>query len=161
MATIKRNLPFLRSSLAAGAALWLVVRGESGLRGSRRCRSRQHRRARQGAGRRAQRVISIGQSVVFNQEINTDGTGLVQILLLDGTTFTVGPNSRIVIDEFVYNPAAGEARVVASVTKGAFRFIGGQTSRKSGGATINTPVGTIGIRGAMVEGNVHRPAVPP
>ncbi len=99
-------------------------------------------------------MISIGQSVVFNQEINTDGTGLVQILLLDGTTFTVGPNSRIVIDEFVYNPAAGEARVVASVTKGAFRFIGGQTSRKSGGATINTPVGTIGIRGAMVEGNV-------
>ena len=78
----------------------------------------------------------------------------MQILLLDGTTFTVGPNSRIVIDEFVYNPAAGEARVVASVTKGAFRFIGGQTSRKSGGATINTPVGTIGIRGAMVEGNV-------
>ena len=99
-------------------------------------------------------MISIGQSVVFNEEINTDATGLVQVLLLDGTTFTVGPNSRIVIDEFVYNPATGEARVVASVTKGAFRFIGGQTSRKPGGATINTPVGTIGIRGAMVEGNV-------
>jgi hypothetical protein len=100
------------------------------------------------------RVVTLGQNVVHNEEIATDGKGLVQILLLDGTTFTVGPNSRLVIDEFVYDPDTGDAHVVASVTKGAFRFIGGQTSRQEGGAIIRTPVGTIGIRGAMVEGNV-------
>jgi len=103
----------------------------------------------------APRVISLGQTVIFNEEITTDGRGLVQILLLDGTTFTVGPNSQLTIDEFVYNPATGDAKVVASVAKGAFRFIGGQTSRRPDGATINTPVGTIGIRGAMVEGRVE------
>ncbi|WP_187970510.1 FecR domain-containing protein [Aquibium microcysteis] len=103
----------------------------------------------------APRIISLGQNVIFNEEITTDGRGLVQILLLDGTTFTVGPNSQLTIDEFVYNPATGDAKVVASVAKGAFRFIGGQTSRRPDGATINTPVGTIGIRGAMVEGRVE------
>lgn len=103
----------------------------------------------------APRIISLGQTVIFNEEITTDGRGLVQILLLDGTTFTVGPNSQLTIDEFVYNPATGDAKVVASVAKGAFRFIGGQTSRRPDGATINTPVGTIGIRGAMVEGRVE------
>ncbi len=103
----------------------------------------------------APRVISLGQTVIFNEEIITDGRGLVQVLLLDGTTFTVGPNSQLTIDEFVFNPATGDAKVVASVAKGAFRFIGGQTSRRPDGATINTPVGTIGIRGAMVEGNVQ------
>lgn len=103
----------------------------------------------------APRVISLGQNVIFNEEITTDGRGLVQILLLDGTTFTVGPNSQLTIDEFVYNPATGDAKVVATVAKGAFRFIGGQTSRRPDGATINTPVGTIGIRGAMVEGRVE------
>ena len=36
------------------------------------------------------RVITLGQSVVFKEEIATDAAGLVQILLLDGTTFTVG-----------------------------------------------------------------------
>lgn len=102
----------------------------------------------------APRVIALGQNVVYNEEITTDTRGLVQILLLDGTTFTVGPNSRLTIDEFVYNPATGEAKVVASVTKGAFRFIGAKTSQTDGGATIKTPVGTIGVRGAMVEGNV-------
>ncbi|RST87345.1 hypothetical protein EJC49_05950 [Aquibium carbonis] len=102
----------------------------------------------------APRVISLGQTVIFKEEIVTDARGLVQVLLLDGTTFTVGPNSQLTIDEFVYNPATGDAKVVATVAKGAFRFIGGQTSRRPDGATINTPVGTIGIRGAMVEGRV-------
>lgn len=102
----------------------------------------------------APRVISLGQTVIFKEEIVTDGRGLVQVLLLDGTTFTVGPNSQLTIDEFVYNPATGDAKVVATVAKGAFRFIGGQTSRRADSATINTPVGTIGIRGAMVEGRV-------
>jgi hypothetical protein len=103
----------------------------------------------------APRVISLGQKLIFNEEVTTDASGLVQILLLDGTTFTVGPNSKLTIDKFVYDPETGDAEVVASIAKGTFRFIGGQTSRKDGGARINTPVGTIGIRGAMVEGNVQ------
>ena len=36
-------------------------------------------------------MITLGSSLVFNEEITTDAAGLVQILLLDGTTFTVGP----------------------------------------------------------------------
>ena len=100
------------------------------------------------------RVISIGHTVIFNERISTDAAGLVQVLLVDGTTFTIGPNSQLTIDEFVYNPNTGNAKVVATVAKGAFRFIGGQTSRQPGGATVKTPAGSIGIRGAMVEGNV-------
>ena len=99
----------------------------------------------------APRVISLGSNVVFNEEITTDSAGLVQILLLDGTTFTVGPNSQLTIDEFVYNPDTGDAKVVASLTKGVFRFVGARTSQKEGGATVKTPVGTIGIRGAVTN----------
>ena len=97
------------------------------------------------------RTISLGDSVVFNQRIQTGGSGLVQVLLADGTTFMVGPNSDLVIDSFVYDPNAGTAQVTASFTKGVLRFIGGQTSKTEGGVTINTPVGTMGIRGAMVD----------
>lgn len=98
-----------------------------------------------------QRVITLGSNVVFNEEITTDSAGLVQILLLDGTTFTVGPNSQLIIDEFVYDPDTGDAKVVASLTKGVFRFVGARTSQKDGGATVKTPVGTIGIRGAVTN----------
>lgn len=99
----------------------------------------------------APRVISLGSNVVFKEEITTDAAGLVQILLLDGTTFTVGPNSQLTIDEFVYNPDTGDAKVVASLTKGVFRFVGARTSQTEGGATVKTPVGTIGIRGGVAN----------
>ena len=105
-------------------------------------------------GSAAPRVITLGQAIIFNERITTNASGLVQILLVDGTTFTIGPGSELTIDEFVYDPNSGDARVVATITKGAFRFIGGQSSRRPGGATVRTPAGTIGIRGAMVEGQV-------
>ena len=100
------------------------------------------------------RVISIGKSVVFNERVDTSGEGLVQVLLLDGTTFTVGPNASLVIDKFVYDPSAGTAEVSATIAKGAFRMIGGVASKREGGATLRTPGASIGIRGGMVEGVV-------
>jgi len=97
------------------------------------------------------RTLSLGDNVIYNERIQTSAEGLVQILLADGTTFMVGPNSDLVIDSFVYDPNAGTAQVTASFTKGVLRFIGGQTSKTDGGVTLNTPVGTMGIRGAMVD----------
>ena len=51
----------------------------------------------------AARIKSLGENVVFNERIETDADGLAQILLIDGTTFTVGPNSALTIDKFVYD----------------------------------------------------------
>ena len=64
----------------------------------------------------------------------------------DKSTLTIGPNSNLVIDDFVYNPGAGGGKFAASLTKGALRFVGGQISHTAG-ATINTPVASLGIRG--------------
>src|SRR5688572_16537313 len=71
------------------------------------------------------RTVVLGANVVQDERIETDGAGLVQILLADGTTFTVGPNSSLVIDRFVYDPDANTAQVAASLGRGVFRFIGG------------------------------------
>ncbi len=98
-----------------------------------------------GAGKR---TLTLGDSVIHNEHVVTGPDGLVNILLVDGTSFTVGANSDLTIDSFVYDPDAGTATVVATLAKGALRFIGGRTS-KTGGATINTPVGTVGIRGGV------------
>lgn len=103
-----------------------------------------------GAGQTT-RTITLGDAVIHNQVINTSGAGLVQVLLADGTTFTVGPNSSLTIDRFIYDPDAGTAKVSASLSKGFMRFIGGRTSKTEGDATINTPIGTAGIRGAVVD----------
>ena len=38
-----------------------------------------------------QSQLSIGKSIFFNERINTTTSGLVQVLLVDGSTFTVAP----------------------------------------------------------------------
>src|SRR5690606_9486166 len=63
----------------------------------------------------AVRTVVLGANVVQDETIETDGGGLVQILLADGTTFTVGPNSAITIDRFVYDPDANTAQVSATI----------------------------------------------
>jgi HSP20 family protein len=65
--------------------------------------------------------LNIGKSIFYNERINTTGSGLVQVLLVDGSTFTVGPGSDLVIDRFVYDPNKKTGQVVASLSKGMMR----------------------------------------
>jgi hypothetical protein len=96
--------------------------------------------------------INIGNSIFYNERINTSGTGLVQVLLVDGSTFTVGPDSHLVIDKFVYNPNTKSGQIVATFGKGVMRFVGGKISKNEGGVTVNTPSGALAIRGGMMFG---------
>ena len=104
--------------------------------------------------RLAQTQLNIGKSIFFDERINTTGSGLVQVLLVDGSTFTVGPGSDLVIDKFVYDPNKKSGEVVASFSKGVMRFVGGKISKNEGGVTVNTPSGALAIRGGMFQGSV-------
>jgi len=42
-----------------------------------------------------QSQLNIGKSIFYNERINTTASGLVQGLLVDGSTFTVGPYKGI------------------------------------------------------------------
>src|ERR1700729_2158592 len=94
------------------------------------------------------RVIEIGTQVVENEKIQTTGTGSVQVLFIDKTTLNVGPNSTLVIDRFVYNPATTRGELAVSLSKGMLRVVGGIATH-SEGATIRTPVAAIGLRGGI------------
>ena len=94
------------------------------------------------------RVIEIGTQVVENEKIQTTATGSVQVLFIDKTTLNVGPNSSLVIDRFVYNPATTNGELALSLGKGVLRVVGGVATH-SEGATIRTPVAAIGLRGGI------------
>ncbi|MDJ0513619.1 MAG: FecR family protein [Methyloceanibacter sp.] len=100
--------------------------------------------------------LNIGKSIFYNERIKTTANGLVQVLLVDGSTFTVGPNSNLVIDKFVYDPKKKTGEVVATFSKGSMRFIGGKLSKNAGGVKVNTPSGALAIRGGMFQGNTDR-----
>jgi hypothetical protein len=102
-------------------------------------------------------TLRIGKSVFYNERIDTSGSGVVQVLLLDGSTFTVGPGSSLVIDKFVYNPNTGTGSLAASFSKGALRFVGGKLSKSEPGVKIKTPAGALTVRGGIALMKVDGP----
>ena len=103
------------------------------------------------SGQATARQVRLGDHVLRNQHYQTDAHGVVQVLLADGSSFTIGPRSSLTIDDFVYDPDRGTARVAASASRGVLRFIGGAASKPGGSASLKTPVGVAGIRGASVD----------
>ncbi len=97
---------------------------------------------------RGTRSIAVGNPVFRNEQIETGPDGHLHVLLLDESNLTLGPNSRIVIDEFLYDPDAGTGKLAVDHAQGVMRFIGGQLS-KDGGVTVRTSNATIGIRGGI------------
>ena len=95
------------------------------------------------------RRLVVGEKVVFHERIATDAGGQTQILFLDQSSMTIGPNSDLMIDEFVYDPNTGNGKLAMSATKGVMRFVGGKISKLENAVTMQTPSATIGIRGGV------------
>ena len=94
------------------------------------------------------RQIVLGQDVLHNEVIETDANGQAQILMLDRTALTIGPNSTLVIDKFIYDPSSKSGDMSLTLRRGLLRFTGGALSKEKA-INVNTPVATVGIRGGM------------
>ena len=96
------------------------------------------------------RQISSGEAIFMRDAITSGSDSGMQILLMDETVFTIGADSEISIDEFVYDPATGDGSLAANMTKGVMRFVTGKVSDGNPDSmVIKLPVGTIGIRGTI------------
>src|ERR1700761_5130966 len=96
----------------------------------------------------AERVLRIGIDVQANEVITTSAKDRAHLVFLDGSALTVGPNARLTIDKFVFDPSSGNGELAVNASVGVLRFVGGKISKK-GNVTITTPASTIGIRGGI------------
>jgi hypothetical protein len=98
----------------------------------------------------AKRSLSVGLGVQKRERIETSPQGSAQIVFNDTSTMTVGRNSAVTVDDFVYSGGRGQQGV--SLAKGVMRFVGGGVSHE-GGTRLRTPTASIGVRGgtAMVQ----------
>lgn len=96
------------------------------------------------------RNVGSGDEIFLGDRIVTRAASGVQVMLLDGTTFSIGPDASMVIDEFVYNPATNSGRLSATLTRGTLRVISGRLGRQQDEAIrVRLPQATVGIRGTM------------
>lgn len=92
-------------------------------------------------------------AVFQNELIETDSESSLLIVFGDGSHLTVGENSALVIDNFVYDPASADGLSVLDLAKGFFRYVSGSMPKEN--VTINTPTITTGIRGTELKFSVR------
>ena len=93
------------------------------------------------------KLVEAGYKIIQNHTIETDRIGKAQMLLIDGTAFTVGPNSSVTLDRFIYNPETAEGSLEVT-SRGLLRLVGGKVTKKKP-AIIKTNSATVGIRGGI------------
>jgi hypothetical protein len=95
--------------------------------------------------------IASGEPIFLADRISSGPDSGMQIMLLDQTTFTIGPDSFVRVDEFVYDPNSNAGKLTATLGKGVFRFVTGKIAQTNPSSmTVRLPVATIGIRGTML-----------
>lgn len=100
--------------------------------------------------------VKINDPVYLNDSIQTAPGGRAFILLIDDTELTLGEDSQLTIDEYVYDeqtPSANKGGY--SVLRGAFLYTSGLLAKTDNpDVTVNTPYASIGIRGTTFWGGM-------
>ena len=103
------------------------------------------------------RELKIGDKIYLNESIISGAASGAQILLLDQSTFTVGEDSEVVMDTFIYDPETNDGKIVASVKQGSLKVISGLISKKNPDSlTVEVPEGTLGSRGTEFQTMVSK-----
>lgn len=96
-----------------------------------------------------------GMPIYQGDVVETDAQGSVNIVFVDETSFAVSSDARMAIDEYIFDPDTQSGTTNFSVLRGMFVFTSGLIGRDDpDDVEINTPVGSIGIRGTTIAGNV-------
>jgi hypothetical protein len=95
------------------------------------------------------RTLAAGSEIYANETVRTGNLGMADLVFLDSTNLSVGPTSEVRLDKFVYDPSGSSGSVVMNATRGAFRFVTGSQAKHV--YRVNTPYGTLGVRGTVVE----------
>ena len=96
----------------------------------------------------AQQAAKAGDLVDQSDIITTGANGSVGITLIDNSRLSAGPNSRIELKQFRFNPTTQEGESVTEVRRGTLAIVSGQIAKRSPNAMkVQTPTTILGVRG--------------
>jgi hypothetical protein len=95
------------------------------------------------------RTLVVGADIFIGDRIVTGPSGQVQILFADNTKLVVGPRSALRIEDYLLREDGSAGRMVLDALGGTYRFVTGSAPKDR--YQINTPGGTISVRGTAFE----------
>lgn len=101
----------------------------------------------------SQQVKRLGDTVVFQEALETVEDGAALVRFIDQSTLAIGANSKVLIDAFVFDPQAAEGNALIRISVGTLRFVTGAMPK--GKTVIKTPTAALILRGTDVTVHVH------
>ena len=96
------------------------------------------------------RSAQVGMELLAGARITTGPGGYAEVRLRDETQLAIGPDCRIRISRFQFDPKTNVGNMLVTVVKGALRVTTGLIGRRDPKAVqFRTIVGTVGIRGTQ------------
>ena len=90
--------------------------------------------------------LKVKDDIYLNDIVQTGANSALGITFVDATTFNLKANTRITIDNYVYEDGGKSNAAVFDVAKGTAAFVAAAVA-KTGDMKITTPTATLGIRG--------------
>ncbi len=96
----------------------------------------------------AEVTARVGTPLHIGATMKTGPGASLGVTLRDETVISIGPDSEVSVDEFLFDPSAGDLKLGANMVRGTLNFISGWIARlKPDAQTVTTPTGMIGVRG--------------
>lgn len=100
----------------------------------------------------------VGSKLKTGDVLTTGPGGSVGVTLRDNSSLSIGPQSSISLQDFLFAPAEGKLSLVARLAKGTMAYMSGIIGKLSPESVrFETPVSTIGIRGTFFVVNAGEP----
>ncbi|MGV8805864.1 MAG: FecR family protein [Polaromonas sp.] len=96
-----------------------------------------------------------GMALELGQVLKTGKPGSMGVMLKDNTSLSLGPDSELILEEYLYAPGSGELKLALNFVKGSLHYVSGVIAKlRPDAVSIKTPVSTIGVRGTQFAVNV-------
>jgi hypothetical protein len=90
--------------------------------------------------------LKVKDDIYLNDVVQTAANASLGITFIDNTTFNLKANTRITVDNYVYEDGGKSNAAIFDVAKGTAAFVAASVA-KTGDMKITTPTATLGIRG--------------
>jgi hypothetical protein len=96
----------------------------------------------------AKNAAKVGDYVYMNDVLETGKDGALGVTFKDDTQVSVGGDTKLTLDDFVYQPQQEKYAFSSNLAKGTlFMATGAIAKLKPEAVQITTPSGTLGVRG--------------
>jgi hypothetical protein len=93
----------------------------------------------------------IGSALQQQDTLSTGHAGSIGFVLNDNSVITLGPDSKMTLTEFQFEPQEGNVSLIGEILSGTMEYISGKISKISkDAAKFRTPYTTVAARGTRL-----------